>query len=199
VYRSLAPAVLLVLIAGTGCSPSLAAAANRPEDWVARLGGPAATPDTSRVEAAAKRLEPGSSRRLGRVMVAAHDHAGAWSWPDGSVVLTQALLGALSGDELTAVLAHELGHLELDTRPGRNALAGGTRGSASEEDADDAGCLILARSGLDPALMAGMLRHVAALEGLTTKAGRSALRRAARLESRQRVPAADGAFLRGAL
>jgi predicted Zn-dependent protease len=171
-----------VLVAGTGCGMSLAPSANRPDAWVSRLGGAAVTADLPRVEAAAERLVSGAPRRLSRFLVAAHDRVGAWSWSDGSVVLTQRLLASLSDDELTAVLAHELGHLELDARTGRRALAGNTRGSAAEDAADDAGCKILARAGMDPTLMPGMLRHVAALESVDTKAGRSALRRATRLE-----------------
>jgi hypothetical protein len=185
VSRPVAPLglALLIVIAGCGIGPG----ANRPQAWVSQLGGPAATPDLPRIDAAAARLAAGTSRRLGAVFVAAHHHAGAWSWSDGSIVLTQRLLDSLDDDELVAVLAHELGHLELDGRPGRRALAGSTRGARSEEAADDAGCRILTRSGLDPALMPCMLRHVAALEGAETSPGRSALRRAARLERRANV------------
>ena len=179
-----------MLVAGTGCGMSLAPSANRPDAWVSRLGGAAVTSELPRVETAAARLASGTPRRLGPFLVASHDRIGAWSWSDGSVVLTQRLLASLSDDELTAVLAHELGHLELDARPGRRALAGGTRGSAAEDAADDAGCKILARAGMDPALMPCMLRHVATLEGADAKAGRSALRRAARLEGRESATAA---------
>ena len=188
-YRTLAPIVCALLIVGTGCGLP-AGGANRPDAWVSRLGGPAATSDLSHVEAAAARLARGSSRAFGRVLIAAHDQPGAWSWSNGSLVLTQKLLGSLSDDELAAVLAHELGHLELDARPHRHALASGAGGSSLEEAADDAGCVILARSGIDPTLMPFMLRRVAALEG-DTKAGRSALQRAARLERRAGLPAAD--------
>ena len=72
------------------------------------------------------------------------------------------------------------------------ALANGTRASVSEEAADDAGCAILARAGIDPALMPCMLRRVAALEG-DTKAGRSAFGRAKRLERRAGLPPPDAA------
>ena len=180
--RAVVPVVIAVWIGAAGCSSSLALSANRPDAWVSRLGGAAVTSELPRVERAAARLASGTPRRLSHFWVAAHDRIGAWSWSDGSVVLTQRLLASLSDDELTAVLAHELGHLELDSRIGRRALAGNTRGSAAEDAADDAGCKILARAGMDPTLMPGMLRHVAALEGVDTKAGRSALQRATRLE-----------------
>jgi len=174
----------LALLASGGCGLSRGPAANGPQAWVSRLGGAAVAPDLSRVDAAAARLAGGTSRRLGDIFVAAHRHAGAWSWDDGSIVLTQHLLESLDDGELTAVLAHELGHLELEGRSGRRALAGGVRGANVEEAADDAGCRIMSRAGLDPGLMPCMLRHVAALEGADTRPGRSALQRAVRLERR---------------
>ena len=178
------PTLALALLTSTGCALSLGSAENRPQAWVSRLGGPAVAPDVSRVDAAAARLAVGTSRQFHEVFVAAHQHAGAWSWDDGSLVLTQRLLESLDDGELAAVLAHELGHLELEGRPGRRALAGGMRGANAEEAADDAGCRILARAGLDPGLMPCMLRHVAALEG--AEPGHSALRRAMRLEQRMK-------------
>jgi predicted Zn-dependent protease len=136
-----------------------------------------------RVEAAARRLAPEGRGRIERVLVAAHDQVGAWSWPDGTAVLTRRLVEELTDDEITAVLAHEAGHLALDGTPEPVSLAGGSRSTAAEEAADRAGAAILATRGLDAAAMPRMLRRVAQMAGRDSAAGRIALRRAAILET----------------
>jgi predicted Zn-dependent protease len=115
-------------------------------------------------------------------LIAADRGIGAWSWPDGTVVLTWGLMDSLDDGALVAALAHEVGHNELGIRPGPASLAGG-RGLVIERAADRAGAALLAARGLDPATMPRMLRLVAARVGEQTKAGRAALSRAGNLEA----------------
>ena len=173
----------LALLVSAGCSLVPAPGPDEPMNWLVRHGGPADPALTPRVEAAARCLAPEGRGRIERVLVAATDEIGAWSWPDGAVVLTQRLVEQLADDEIAAVLAHEIGHLELDDRPGPESLAGGSRGASTEEAADRAATRILMRRGLDPTAVARMLRRVGQMAGPEVAAGRAALRRAAILDT----------------
>ena len=171
----------------TGCSLVPAPAPDEPMTWLASHGGPADAALAPRVEAAARRLAPEGLGRIERVLVAATDQVGAWSWPDGTVVLTQRLVERLADDEIAAVIAHEIGHLELDDRPGPESLAGSSRGAPVEEAADRAATRILMTRDIDPTAVARMLRRVGQMAGPEGAAGRAALRRAAILERQSRT------------
>lgn len=90
---------------------------------------------------------------------------GAWSWPDGRIRVSRALIDLLDDDELRAALAHEMGHL-IDATPGKrrpDALDGRRNdGSGSEVRADRIACTLLRDSGATPAALPRMLRKVAA-------------------------------------
>ena len=134
-----------------------------------------------RASAAVRCLEAVGGRPLARVLVAGEARIGAWSWPDRTIVLTEKLVASLDDQELSAAVAHEMGHLELGVEPRPAALADAERAGA-EVAADRRGAALLAASGLEPAAMPRMLRKVAALVGPTTAAGRAATARAERLE-----------------
>ena len=92
------------------------------------------------------------------------DALGAWSWADGRIRASRALVDLLDDDELAAALAHEIGHL-LDGGhiAGAPAALSGAQGApGSEGRADVLACRILAARGERPEALPRMLRAVAA-------------------------------------
>ncbi|MGN6368732.1 MAG: M48 family metalloprotease [Phycisphaerae bacterium] len=75
------------------------------------------TPDLTRAQRALARINTRafapSRCALSIHLLNSHDPA-AWSFPDGSIFLSNALVSQLSDDELAACIAHELGHLLHD-------------------------------------------------------------------------------------
>jgi Zn-dependent protease with chaperone function len=149
--------VSALLAIGAGCrGPS-------PRDDLYRDGAA----DAARLE----RVERMGRRLLadGRIDwgVSPRDGQGAWAWPDGRVQVSRALVDGLDDDELSAALAHELGHL-LDRGHlprGPRALRGAPGSDDLESRADRLGCDLLARGGVPPDAMARMLFKVAAALG----------------------------------
>lgn len=157
--------LLLVLAALAGCSatrhlaPDPGALAATDADAaritrVQRIGR-----DLALATAAPERFDLGLSAR---------DGLGAWSWPDGRIRVSRALVDALDDDELRAAVAHEVGHL-LDAGAAVEAGAalagttGGARHDASgiEERADGFACALLRARSADVAALPRMLRTVA--------------------------------------
>ena len=177
-----APLLLAILVVSVGCAVAPSPAPNDPTTWVANRGGLADPLYGMRADAAARRLNANGRSPIRRIFVAADDHVGAWSWSDGTIVLTQRLVRELGSDDIAAVLAHECGHLSLDAHSSRGALIG-SRGVAIETAADRAGAAYLASVEIDPQSMPRMLRRVADAVGMKSMAGRAALQRAASLEA----------------
>jgi hypothetical protein len=155
VARSLLPALLLFAV---GCGLPASVRVDR-----ANIGR-----DDSRIEAR-RRLD-----RLGRSLaqgipalerttfrVSARDDLGAWAWRGGGIEVSRPLMDLLDDAELSAALAHELGHL-LERSSVGAALAGGANDDGIERAADRRGCWLLSRQGIRPASMASMLAKVAA-------------------------------------
>jgi predicted Zn-dependent protease len=93
--------------------------------------------------------------------VSARDDLGAWAWRGGSIEVSRPLMDLLDDAELSAALAHELGHL-LERSSAGAALAGGQKDDGIERAADRRGCWLLSRQGIRPASMESMLAKVAA-------------------------------------
>lgn len=157
----LAAAVALFSLA-SGCAlPD--ATAKRPawEPWSQQRGGV-----VEPVRAGAE-----DARIAGAMSVLANAHTGspvsirmlddeaveAFIWPDGSLFVTRGLLAAMNREELTAALAHELGHLAL-RGDGRARVSG----EEAEQLADRWGAALLERSGLPRGAMTDMLRKLQA-------------------------------------
>lgn len=158
----MARAVLLlpVLAALAGCSATRPLASAAPADDALR---------TARVQRIGHELA-GASAAAARIDVglASRDGLGAWSWPDGRIRVSRALVDVLDDDQLHAALAHEIGHL-LDAghvAGEASALAGsgdGTRRDPSgiETRADALACGLLRAHGTPLDALPRMLRTVA--------------------------------------
>ncbi len=104
-----------------------------------------------------------------RAFVLESGNVGAYAWPDGSIFLTSALVEMLEPQEITAVLAHELGHLSDHQIFGNaSSLLGKAQHLDDESRADAFACDLLRRSGFAPHALASALQKVRAAAGLST-------------------------------
>jgi predicted Zn-dependent protease len=126
--------------------------------WVTRCGGLFNDHESvERVRALAARV----ATRPVTVNVLDRSDLTAFSWPDGQVYVSRALVEALDDELLTAALAHEIGHLlnhGMSERP--TALRGAPAALAVETAADRAGIELLIRAGERPDAMRRMLGRV---------------------------------------
>jgi hypothetical protein len=144
---------LATMVAGCASAPPNRAA------WLADNGGLVGGPAQARAEAALARLAPAIEHRIPvRVYVLGSDAVGAFSWPDATLFVHRRLIDGLSDQELSAALAHELGHLLNHGRlQGVASLRGCNHSLDEEARADARGVEVLQASGLDPSAMASML------------------------------------------
>lgn len=164
-FRTVARAWILlpVLTALVGCSATRSALPGTPGHTPAdairiarmqRIGAALAG-----ATAAPERVDLGLSSR---------DALGAWSWPDGRIRVSRALIDLLDDEALAAALAHEVGHL-LDgghVAGATTALAGAASsgrhdGSGIELRADAIACSLLRARGMSVEALPRMLRTVA--------------------------------------
>lgn len=172
-------AIWALIFAGfvTGCGS--AGAVQTHGGWVSDRGGIVTDARVDRVQHAADRLTAGtSSQTKVSVYVLNSPSLAAYSWPDGSIYLTRALVDRLSDDELAAVVAHEMGHLKHDTHATVAALDGASHGRSAadiETRADATGVAMLQKAGLSRSAMIRMLRKVESSSGLS-RSDRAAIR-----------------------
>ena len=148
--------LLLPLLLTAACSSLPAGEAPAWRRWSASHGGVLAP---ERAGAAYERAAAALARIAGacacaEVTVRVLDDAepAAFAFRDGSVFVTRGLVVLLADGELSAALAHELGHL--------SGRGDGLPGPEAERLADRMGAELLRASGLSPALMARMLRRL---------------------------------------
>lgn len=102
----------------------------------------------------------------------------AYGWPNGHLFVTRALVDLLNEQELTAALAHEMGHLLNDGHMHSVvSLRGCDAGLDIEAGADATGAQLLAQRDLAPALMIHMLEKVQTSPSLNSDCRRALLRR----------------------
>jgi len=174
-------------LGATGCSTS--ALLERPPAWHVwsqKYGGvlESAQPgDNARISRALATIAPMCGCQHTSVRVLDDDAVGAFAWRDGSLFLTRGLLATMDDAELTAALAHELGHLVEDVRRQSDGDV--------EAHADAWGVGVLERSGL-PAR--SMIRMLVKLESQSDPGFQAGIRaRIQLLEERvsQQIGAAD--------
>lgn len=77
---------------------------------------------------------------------------GAWAWPHGPIQVSRDLVDLVDDEELAAVIAHELGHIQNDRHcSGATASLDGSSDLDVESRADEAGCRMLRMAGIEPA------------------------------------------------
>jgi hypothetical protein len=151
-----------------GCSildsaPALRSPSSPSSRWVAGNGGLLPDEDPcARIagEAARPLMDLCSGRRI-HVRVLCNDEAKAYAWTDGEIYITRGLVQHLSADELSAVVAHELGHLLDDgTLQTVFALDGRTADDDAEARADELGIQLLLTANLPGSAMREMLQKL---------------------------------------
>ena len=117
-----------------------------------------------RVEKLGRRLAIGLSQGIPlSFRVVSRGGIGAWAWESGKIEVSPRLADMLDDAELSAALAHEIGHLRKDgARDGQAAaLTHAEQGESVERVADREGCALLRRTGLPVEAMPRMLAKVA--------------------------------------
>ena len=137
-----------------GCSGTAVTSTDR---WLARNGGCCDTGE-ARVQQVAARFGAVIKQPV-KVRVLDRDELRAYSFPSGEVIVTRGLVSALSDDELTAVIGHELGHL-LNDGHASAALVGRVPDADVESAADAVSVKLLASMSLPEASMRTALQKV---------------------------------------
>jgi Zn-dependent protease with chaperone function len=165
---------LLAMLLSTlaACHPGVTLQSRASAKWIEREGGLAFDSTLqARAEVARDSLLSKSTDPTVSIRVLESNAVLAYSWPNGEVFLTRKLIRVLDSEELAAVLAHELGHLEAGGHiHSFSSLAGTRAGSRSEEDADLRGYQLLEARGLSPTAMVRMLRTVKRFSDAPTSA-----------------------------
>jgi Zn-dependent protease with chaperone function len=137
--------------------------------WIADQGGVLPGAREARAKAAAAALVACCEGREISVQVLDTDAVGAFSWASGRVFITRGLMDHLDNQELSAVIAHELGHLLSD---GHLQTVASLKGCSVDPDAevraDAVGVALLKTRGISADAMARMLAKVERYGALTT-------------------------------
>jgi Zn-dependent protease with chaperone function len=149
--------VFILIIAGCGTAP-LSLSVNQ---WVVHQGGTIGGSRQARAEAVARPLFASCVGRGVAIQVLNTDAVSAFSWRNGRVFVTRGLMDHLDDAELTAVIAHELGHLLSD---GQLQTVASLRGCCVDPDrevrADATGLALLRAQGQSAKPMVSMLKKI---------------------------------------
>src|SRR5436190_18571137 len=127
-----------MVLTGIGCSAAVAPAGPS-QAWITRNGGVLCdVSHQQRATLAARPLFEHVGAKLA-IHVMDTDRAVAFSWPSGDVFVSRRLMDCLSDAELSAAVAHEMGHLLADGRvPGAVASLRGCDATLDVEGRADA-------------------------------------------------------------
>lgn len=150
---------LLLTACGTAPLPGM----SQELSWSQRHGGAVFDSSQQRAQRLCNELCSKIAAYHLKVFILESSRLGGWSWPDGHIYLTSALVSAADNAELAAAMAHEMGHLVNNQNINApQALARGEKHLAIESAADFTGCRILAGIGIAPASMIDLLKMVRA-------------------------------------
>jgi Zn-dependent protease with chaperone function len=130
--------------------------------WVVHQGGTIEGTRQARADAVARPLFACCVGRATSIQVLNTDAVSAFSWRNGRVYVTRGLMDRLNDSELTAVIAHELGHLLSDGQLQTSvaSLQGCFLNPDREIRADAAGVALLRAQGLPAQPMISMLKKI---------------------------------------
>jgi hypothetical protein len=86
----------------------------------------------------------------------------AYSWDSGDIFISAGLVDAATDDEITAAIAHEMGHLVNAGDVGVSGLRGNNGGLNVEERADATGVGLIQKTSRPPAALISLLTKVRA-------------------------------------
>lgn len=151
---------MCLLACSVGCSVAPTAKVDR---WAVAQGGCIDGSARDRATAALARLQindlPGVTTLS--VQVLDSDRPGAYAWPCSRLFVTRGLVELLNADELSAALAHEVGHLTTEPSPVDGVALASDSHDDCEVAADEAGRKLLTASGLPSSALVTMLQKVA--------------------------------------
>ena len=172
-----------ILFALAMAFPTPGEASTEFERWVAGRGALVEGEAKLRAESILRSLHPCLQSTSLRVHVLDSRDVGAFAWPQGDIVVTRALLALLDDEELSAALAHEVGHLLADGHlASAAALIGKPSQHESEAAADEMGLRLLVDGGGQGSAMVRMLAKVQAAQTPGGVASRAMARRLALLK-----------------
>jgi hypothetical protein len=164
-----------------GCTAPAGSAVDR---WISAQGGTVEGPGTARLRAVTQPLVDRYTAGHGSLFVLDSDVPGAFAWPDGRIFVSSGLLSLLDDQELTAAVAHELGHLLADRRIDPPvSIRGRPHDNALDEEcrADTVGVSLLHEIRGNPASMPRMLDHLCTCTRTPANCRQSLRTRVARL------------------
>ncbi len=149
-------ALLLLLLPLAGC------ATNSGQRWTRMHGGLDKGRSLALARMECNRLTCATLRQPLQIFVLNTPRLVAYSWPNGRIYLSRALVKALPPTELAAAIAHEMGHLINGGNVHTIRALRGTNAPADVEMAADAtGCRVLKAAKISRWNMVHMLRTVA--------------------------------------
>jgi Zn-dependent protease with chaperone function len=161
-FRALTLLVLTIAVGGCATAPG------QQKSWIDGQGGAIAGSFQERATRITANLATCCTTGT-RISVAVFNSSAlaAYSWSDGRIFLSRGLMDHLDDQELSAVIAHEMGHLlgagHIHTLA---SLKGCTGQFDVEKRADAIGVQILNARGIPPSAMIRMLTKVAASDSL---------------------------------
>jgi Zn-dependent protease with chaperone function len=131
--------------------------------WAIQQGGLVADARQARAQALTQNLRAACQGVPITIHVLNSDNPCAFSWPSGHIFVTCGLMDMLNDDELSAAIAHEMGHLLNDGHLQTISTLQSTCVNPDREArADAAGVALLRARGIPAAAMAHMLQKVKA-------------------------------------
>lgn len=153
------------MLAAGGCSSGGASTVGASRQWIRQQGGlsPQSAESDARLAAIASRLAAATQSRMAlSVTVLQQQAPAAFAWHNGEVYVTAGLLETMNDAELTAVIAHELGHLmQNGEMPGVVSVVGQSSADRNAEMLADAHAVrLLTQMHLPPSAMRSALGKV---------------------------------------
>lgn len=141
-----------------GCSSFIGHSPNAEIMWTKAHGGMAISQEQIRAARLCTALCCGWINQPIQVRILNTPQLAAWSWPDGHIYLASGLVRALDDTQLSAAIAHEMGHLiNSGDVQCPFALTGGEHRMGIECAADLTGAAVLAAHGINPANLVTVL------------------------------------------